>query len=47
VFSQNGVGARSINYTYTATGRRPTMADTGGNVTDTYDHDAFGNLIHS
>jgi hypothetical protein len=23
------------------------LADTSGNVTDTYDYDAFGNLLHS
>jgi RHS repeat-associated protein len=34
-------------YLYDGHGSVRALADTSGNVTDTYDYDAFGNLIHS
>lgn len=34
-------------YVYDGHGSVRALMDTSGNVTDTYDHDAFGNLINS
>jgi len=36
-----------IYYAYDGHGSVRLLTDTSGNVTDTYDYDAFGNLIHS
>src|SRR5439155_21108875 len=36
-----------IYYAYDGHGSVRLLADTGGNVTDTYDYDAFGNIVHS
>ena len=34
-------------YTYDGHGSTRALTDPNGEVTDTYDYDAFGNLIHS
>ena len=45
----SGANATNLSYAYTLdnAGQRTSVTEASGNVTDTYDYDAFGNLIHS
>jgi RHS repeat-associated protein len=38
---------RAVSYVYDGHGSTRALADPSGAVTDTYDYDAFGNLVHS
>jgi RHS repeat-associated protein len=47
-YSNQSGGVQGFRYyLYDGHGSVRALADTSGNVTDTYDYDAFGNLIHS
>jgi RHS repeat-associated protein len=47
-YSDQFTGPRGFRYyVYDGHGSARALTDTSGNVTDTYDYDAFGNLVHS